>query len=101
MNFSRFSMNFSIGSQLDDDANKENNESNFLRQASERFMRSIRRAKGSLSWSFSSFRVQEDDSPTKQKRPRSVALGEDFPIFEISSYFGKDLCHFVYSLLCI
>ena len=82
-------MNFSVASQLDDDANKENNEYNFLRQASERFMRSIRRAKGSLSWSFSSFRPQGEESPTKQKRPRSVALGEDFPIFEISSYFGK------------
>jgi len=95
MSFRPFSMSFSIASQLDDETNKENNENNFLRQASERFMRSIRRAKGSLSWSFSSFRVHEDESPSKQKRPRSVALGEDFPIFEISSYFGN------YSCVCV
>lgn len=82
-------MNFSIPTQLDDEGNKENNDYNFLRQASERFIRSVRRAKGSLSWSFSFVPKSEEESPSKnQKRPRSVALGEDFPIFEISSYFG-------------
>jgi hypothetical protein len=94
-------MNFSIPSQLDDEGNKENNDYNFLRQASERFIRSVRRAKGSLSWSFSFVPKSEEESLSKnQKRPRSVALGEDFPIFEISSYFGK-VCNLVYLEMCL
>ncbi|XP_048580681.1 protein kinase C iota type isoform X3 [Nematostella vectensis] len=74
---------------MEDLDDKENNDFNFFRQASERFMRSVRRAKGSFSWSFSSFMSRTETPSKKQKRPRSLTIGENVPVFEISSYFGN------------
>lgn len=93
------------------EAQKANQKFGFIRQASARFFRSIKRAHRNISGSLSSVLTRQNNeteelhgseqqtssSGRKARRPHSVAFGEEFKGLTVSSRIGKhfpDCNHF-------
>lgn len=93
-----------FGACIEEEAAKGSHKFGFIRQASARFFRSIKQAHRNISGSLSSVLSRQStetetsclseksDNASKNRRPHSIAFGEEFKVFSIPSSIGKMLC---------
>ena len=93
-----------FGASIEEEAEKGGHKFGFIRQASARFFRSIKQAHRNISGSLSSVLLrQSTDTETScsskkscnastNRRPHSIAFGEEFKVFSIPTSIGKILC---------
>lgn len=90
-----------FGACIEEDAQKGSHKFGFIRQASARFFRSIKQAHRNISGSLSSVLTRQSNETenshqsekakngSKSRRPHSIAFGEEFKVFTVSSRIGK------------
>jgi len=93
-----------FGACIEEEAEKGSHKFGFIRQASVRFFRSIKQAHRNISGSLSSVlsrqstetetscSSEKSNNASKNRRPHSVAFGEEFKVFSIPTSIGKLLC---------
>ena len=105
-----------FGACIEEEAEKRSHKFGFIRQASARFCRSIKKAHRNISGSLSSVLLrqstdldsetknsrqsQKSDNARKTRRPQSIAFGEEFKAFSIPSSIGKTLSMFNLHVTC-
>ena len=99
-----------FGACIEEEAEKGGHKFGFIRQASVRFFRSIKQAHRNISGSLSSVlsrqstetetscSSEKSNNAGRNRRPRSIAFGEEFKVFSIPTSIGKILCLIIHGL---